>query len=107
MTALLIFAAVMRWYEAYNAGVNAVRAKNYQAGAEQLSAAIAEMPAESGAARAGNTIITYTPHFWLGIARFNLGDPDGALREWKISEDQGVVQNTPYYAQLREWVARA
>jgi hypothetical protein len=107
MIALLIFAAVTRWYESYNLGVNAVRAKNYQAGAEALSAAIAQMPAESGAARAGNTIITYTPHFWLGIARFNLGDLDGALREWKISEDQGAVQNTPYYAQLREWVARA
>src|SRR5207244_1687619 len=65
------------------------------------------MPSESGAARARNEIITYTPHFWLGIAKFNLGDLDGALREWKTSEEQGVVQNTPYYAQLREWVARA
>src|SRR5207247_351545 len=44
---------------------------------------------------------------WLGIAKFNLGDLDGALREWKTSEEQGVVQNTPYYAQLREWVGRA
>ena len=60
-----------------------------------------------GAARARNEIITYTPHFWLGIAKFNLGDLDGALREWKTSEEQGVVQNTPYYAQLREWVARS
>src|SRR5204862_6808133 len=81
-------------------------AKNYAAGAQALNVAIAEMPAESGAARAGNTIITYTPHFWLGIARFNLGDLDGALREFKTSEEQGVVQNTPYYAQLREWAAR-
>ena len=107
MIALVIFAAVMKWYESYDVGVNAVRAKNYQAGAEALSRAIAEMPLETGAARAGNQIITYTPHFWLGIAKFNLGDVDGALREWRVSEEQGVVQNTPYYAQLREWVARA
>jgi hypothetical protein len=107
MIALVIFAAVMKWYEAYSFGVNAVRAKNYQAGADALAAAIAEMPNESAAVRARNEIITYTPHFWLGIAKFNLGDLDGALREWKTSEEQGVVQNTPYYAQLRDWVARA
>jgi hypothetical protein len=109
---MLLFAALPafgaeKWYEAYNRGVNAVRSKNYDAAAEALGHALAEMPNESGAARARNEIITYTPHFWLGIARFNLGDLDGALREWKTSEEQGVVQNTPYYAQLREWVGRA
>lgn len=65
------------------------------------------MPNENGSARARNEVIVYVPHFWLGIARFNLGDADAALREWKTSEDQGAVQSTPYYAQLREWVARA
>jgi hypothetical protein len=103
----LVFFAVMKWYESYDLGVNAVRAKNYQAGANALSAAIAEMPNELAAVRAGKSIITYTPHFWLGIARYNLDDVDGALREFKTSEEQGVVQTTPYYAQLRDWVARA
>jgi len=103
----LLFAAVLKWYESYYSGVNAVRAKNYDAAADALARSIAEMPAENGSLRAGNQIITYTPHFWLGIAKFNLGDIDAALREWHISEEQGVVQNTPYYAQLRDWVARA
>ena len=107
LVALPALAAPERWYEAYNRGVNAVRSKNYEAAAEALGRAVAEMPAESAAARARNEIFTYTPHFWLGIAKFNLGDIDGSLREWKISEEQGVVQNTPYYAQLRDWVARA
>jgi hypothetical protein len=107
LVALPAFAVPERWYEAYNRGVNAVRSKNYEAAAEALGRAVAEMPAESAAARARNEIFTYTPHFWLGIVKFNLGDIDGSLREWKISEDQGVVQNTPYYAQLRDWVARA
>ena len=106
MIALVLF-AVMKWYESYDLGVSAVRAKNYQAGADALNAALAEMPNEIAAARAGKTIITYTPHFWLGMAKFNLGDVDAALREFKTSEEQGVVQNTLYYAQLREWVARA
>lgn len=100
-------AAPDKWSDAYNRGVAAVRARNYAAGADDLQRAIAEVPAESGAIRARNEIITYVPHFWLGIAKYNLGDIDGCLRELKISEDQGVVQSTQYYAQLRDWVARA
>ncbi|MEO6259331.1 MAG: hypothetical protein ABIP63_03240 [Thermoanaerobaculia bacterium] len=103
----LPLSAAERWWESYNRGVAAVRAKNYEAGADALQRAVAEMPVENGAARARNEIITYVPHFWLGIARFNLGDVDGALREWKTSEDQGVVQSTPYFSQLRDWEARA
>src|SRR5438045_8550040 len=89
-----IAAAPEKWFEAYSRGVNAVRAKNYDAAADALGRAVAEMPAESGAARARNEIITYTPHFWLGIAKFNLGDVDGALREWKTPEEQGAAQNS-------------
>jgi hypothetical protein len=103
----LLFAAALKWFESYSFGVNAVRAKNYDVAAEALAKSIAEMPAENGSLRAGNQIITYVPHFWLGIAKFNQGDVEAALREWRISEEQGVVQNTQYYAQLRDWVARA
>lgn len=99
--------AAEKWWDFYKRGVDAVRAKNYEAGVESLQRCLAEMPNETGAARTRNEVIVYVPHFWLGIARFNLGDVDTALREWKISEDQGAVQATPYYAQLREWVARA
>ncbi|HKO00045.1 MAG TPA: hypothetical protein VJ032_00025, partial [Thermoanaerobaculia bacterium] len=43
----------------YKRGVDAVRAKNYAAGAELLQKAIAEVPAENGALRVRNEIITY------------------------------------------------
>ncbi|MGA8808254.1 MAG: hypothetical protein WB973_10290 [Thermoanaerobaculia bacterium] len=99
--------AAESWPDAYNRGVDLVRAGKYQAGAQALQHAIDEAPQENAAARVRDQIFTYTPHFWLGIARLNLGDPDGALREWKISEDQGVVQNTVYYAQLRDLIGRA
>jgi len=95
------------WSDAYNRGVDLVRAGKYQQGAQALQHAIEGAPEENAAARVRDQIFTYTPHFWLGIARLNLGDPDGALREWKISEDQGAVQNTPYYAQLRDLIGRA
>jgi len=110
--ALLFFvalplAAAEKWSDAYNRGVDLVRAGKYQAGAQALQRAIDEVPQENATARVRDQIFTYTPHFWLGIARLNLGDPDAALREWKISEDQGAVQNTPYYAQLRDLIGRA
>jgi hypothetical protein len=96
-----------KWLEAYNRGVSAVRANNFQAGAQALQRAIDEMPQENAAQRVRDQIFTYVPHFWLGIARLNLGDPDGALREWRISEDQAAIKNTPYYAQLQELIGRA
>jgi hypothetical protein len=100
-------AAAEKWFDWYNKGVAAVRGNQYRDGADALQRAIAEMPNESTSVRAGNVIITYVPHFWLGIARYNLGDVDGALRELKTSEEQGAVQNTQYFGSLREWVARA
>jgi hypothetical protein len=106
LAALPLLAAVT-WYDNYRNGLEDVRSGKYASGAEALQRAIAEMPSENGSARFRNEIITYVPHFWLGIAKFNLGDFDGALRELRISEQQGVVQNTPYFAQLRDWVAKA
>jgi len=99
--------AAEKWFEAYNRGVDLVRAQKFQPGAQALQRAVQEVPEENAAARVRDQIFTYTPHFWLGIARLNLGDPDGALREWAISEEQGAIRSTPYYAQLRELIGRA
>src|SRR5205085_1494051 len=97
-----------KWWESYNRGVTAVRAGSWAAAVDALQKSIAQMPAEGLNVRTPRDILSvYVPHFWLGIARFNVGDVDGAMREWKTSEDQGVVQNTQYYSQLRDWVARA
>lgn len=100
-------ALAQSWYDAYNRGVAAVRAKNYAAGAEALQAAIKEIPAENAKLRASREFITYLPHMWLGIARVGLNEPDAALAEFRISEEQGVVQNTPFYAQMRDWIGQA
>lgn len=101
------FAAQDKWWDSYNKGVAAVNGRSYDLAANLLAKAIAENPTESTSVRAGNAIITYVPHFFLGIAKFNQGDTDGALREWKTSEDQGAVQRTAYYSKLKDWVARA
>jgi hypothetical protein len=103
-----LLAARDSWFEAYNRGVKAVNAKNYEAGAEALAKAIAEQPMENNIAR-GREIGTfaYLPHFWLGIARFQLGDVDAALREWRISEEQGAIAKTDHYSTMKGWVAQA
>jgi len=96
-----------KWWDSYNRGVAAVNGRNYELAASLLQKAIAEQPTENTSIRAGKSIITYVPHFWLGIAKMNLGDADGALREWKISEDQGAVARTAYYSKMKDWIAKA
>jgi hypothetical protein len=100
-------AAPEKWWDAYARGVAAVNAKNYRVAADSLQKAIGEMPNEGTNVRTRRELITYVPHFWLGIAKFNLGDNDGALREWRISEEQGVIAKTEYYSRMKDWVARA
>ena len=96
-----------RWSDEYDRGVKAVNARDYAGGVVALKRAIAAQPVENASLRTGNRIITYVPHFWLGIARFNTGDIDGALAEWKTSEEHRAIKRTDYAVTLREWVARA
>jgi tetratricopeptide (TPR) repeat protein len=109
---LLLFAALVvnaseKWSDSYHRGVKAVQAKDYSTAVDQLQRSIAEMPNEAASAHAREQAFVYVPHFWLGIAKFETHDYDGALREWKTSEDQGVVQGTDYYSRMREFVAQA
>ena len=95
------------WVDAYNRGVAAVNSSNYKLATSELQKAIAEMPNEGTQVKTRAAFITYVPHFWLGIAKYNLGDIDGALREWRISEEQGAIGKTEYYATMKNWVSRA
>jgi len=100
-------AAAEPWVDAYNKGVAAVNSSNYKLAASELQKAIAATPSEAVGLRTRSAIITYVPHFWLGIAKYNLGDIDGALREFDTSEKQGAIARTEYYATMKTWVARA
>lgn len=100
--------AAEKWLDNYNKGVEAVNARRYSEAIPLLSKAIAEHPTEGTELKVSLTVVAaYTPHFWLGIAKFNVGDVDGALREWRVSEEQGAIAKTPYYSRLKDWVARA
>lgn len=106
LVAASVFAAD-KWPDNYKKGVAAVNARNYRLGADLLQKAVAENPTESTSARTGSQIITYVPHFFLGIAKFNLGDVDGALREWRTCEEQGAISRTDYYSNMKDWISRA
>lgn len=99
MKQLIVVAAIaVAAMNVYQAGVKAMQAKDYKTAIDQLQRAIATAPSEGP---------NYVPHFWLGIARYETHDYDAALREWKVSEEQGAVQSTEYYAKMREFVALA
>ena len=87
-----------KWSDTYKRGLAAINAKNYDVAIDAMQHALVTMP---------NETVAYLPHFWIGVAKFNLGDYDGALRELKTSEEQGAIQNTEHFARLRDFVARA
>jgi tetratricopeptide (TPR) repeat protein len=94
----VIAAIAVASMNAYQRGVKAVQAKDYATAIDQLQRALAASPNEAA---------NYLPHFWLGIARYETHDYDGALRDWKASEEQGAVQGSEYYARMRELMAQA
>lgn len=84
--------------QTYRDGVAAVQSKDYATAVSLLQRAITEAPVESAG---------YLPHYWIGIAKYELGDVDGALRHWRISSDQGAIKKTAQSSDIRSRMARA
>ncbi|HEY5609988.1 MAG TPA: hypothetical protein VIL97_02175, partial [Thermoanaerobaculia bacterium] len=99
--------AAEKWWDPYKRGTLAAQGSDWSTVANEMNRAIALKPVEELAAKARSEIIVYVPHFWLGIAKYHLGDADGALNEWQVSQQQNVIQRTQYYADLRAWISRA
>lgn len=95
------------WWDHYEPGVAAAQRGDWAATSSAMQKAIALKPAEEAQARAKSTILVYVPHFWLGLAKINLGDNAGGLKELAVSEQQGVIQQTRYMADLTAWKGRA
>lgn len=84
----------------YGRGLEAVKAQRWSDAAELMSAAIAGNPKEGRVRLYGMHFEPYIPHYYLGLARFEMGDCSGALRAWAISESQGFISSLPEYADL-------
>jgi hypothetical protein len=67
---------------AYRDGVKAAEKGDWPAVVKLMAEAIADRAEEKK---------RYTPHYYLGLARFELGDCAGALQSWSTSERQGAL----------------
>ena len=98
-------AADSDWADAYRRGLHASAAENYPEAIEEFRHAIAGRPMEFiDEQHPINGIPIYLPHSFLGAAKLRFGDAEGALAEFKISEQQGVVaQHANYAEQQSRW----
>jgi hypothetical protein len=98
-------AADSDWADAYRRGLQASAAENYPEAIEEFQRAIAGRPMEFiDEQHPINGIPIYLPHSFLGAAKIRFGDAEGALAEFKISEQQGVVaQHANYAEQQSRW----
>jgi hypothetical protein len=67
---------------AYRDGVKAAEKGDWSSVQQLMTAAIADRAEEKK---------RYTPHYYLGLALFELGDCSGALQSWSTSEQQGAL----------------
>lgn len=95
------------WGDFYKRGLKAVEARDWTTVKASMESAIALKPVAQKPARWKNETLTYVPHFYLGIALLELGDVDGALEAFRVSESQGVIQKDALFSDQRRWEARA
>jgi hypothetical protein len=77
----------------YSRGWTAYKQGNWKVVLDAMTAAIAQRPAEQGRINIGsNNNQPYLPHYYLGLARYRLGDCRGALGAWQESLTQGYVR---------------
>ena len=99
-TAPVAQAAVPR---AYRLGLEAVERGDWQAAAGRFREAIAADPQ----AKRGALVVRkrYIPHYFLGLALYELGDCRGALAALATSEEQGVIVRMDEMATLGRMTA--
>lgn len=95
------------WADYYKRGLKAVEAQDWTQVKASMESAITLKPAAQKPARWKNETLTYVPHFYLGVALFQLGDVDGALEAFRVSESQGVIQRSELWRDQRRWEAEA
>lgn len=77
--------------EAYKQGLKALDNRQWELAAEKMREAVAGRSEESLRLPKKGYLRKYLPHYYLGVALFELGDCAGALESWAESERQDVV----------------
>jgi hypothetical protein len=87
--------------ESYREGLKAVEGSQWAAVEGFMRQAIQEKPAEGESIRLyGQRFETYFPHYYLGLALFQKGDCEGAVKSWDTSEAQGAIRKAGQYKTL-------
>jgi hypothetical protein len=93
--------AAADYKDSYKKGLDAVEGAKWAAVEGFMREAIQEKPTEGEAIRLyGQRFETYLPHYYLGLALFQKGDCDGAVKSWDTSEAQGAVRKASQYKVL-------
>src|SRR5262250_4017096 len=103
---LLLSAAALAkaadYRDSYAKGIAAIERKDWQDAARALREAIGANPKEGGRVLLyGMRYSAYLPHYQLGLALSRLGDCDGALREWRESDNQAAIRSLSEYKELQ------
>lgn len=80
-----------QYLKLYKDGIEAVRSGDWERAAELMEQAIEERAEEKMRLPARLYMRAYLPHYFLGLARYQLGDCAGAIAAWQESERQGVL----------------
>lgn len=96
--------AVADWGEDYREGIQAIDQSRWSEAESLMARAARENPASSNKTVRiyGMRFEPYIPHYYLGLARYRLGDCAGALSAWEMSVNNGVVQGTSRFSELED-----
>lgn len=100
--ALGVAVALADYRESFERGIKAIDNKDWVGAIAALRESIAEKPAEGERVLIyGMRFKPYLPHYYLGVAHFNTGNCDAAMKAWAESERQGAVKQTVEYRTLQ------
>lgn len=86
--------------EFYKLGLAALEASDWEQASDWIEKALAAQPRAKARVTRSFYFRRYMPHFYLGVARFGLGDCRGALEAWREAEAQEVVTRSAEFEQL-------
>lgn len=93
---LLTFAAAPAeadWLDDYEAGLKAAQGEQWSVVVQKMSSAIKARPKENPRQRTtGTGFIAYHPYYYRGVANFELGNLEAAIRDLQQASGQGSVK---------------
>jgi hypothetical protein len=99
----LVALASADYRASFEKGIKAIDNKDWSGAIEALRGAVAEKSAEGERVLIyGMRYKPYLPHYYLGLAYFNTGNCEAAVKAWAESERQGPVRETGEYRNLQK-----